>query len=166
MTKTTRTKPQYAWDNPDIPHTGWIELCTRDLETPDHVCEMCGKEEIRYVHTMVHAAWTNLDVGEICAGHMSGNYAGPKESKRVAKNLSNNKLSWFLKSKWEDYPNVSYRMTQTITAVLTAEKHSVWSWRIIVINGQNCSGYAANRVDAKQRSETAVQAAQTIKRIQ
>lgn len=38
------------WDQPGVPHKGWVCVGLEDLEAPDGDCEMCGKEAIRYVH--------------------------------------------------------------------------------------------------------------------
>ena len=47
---------------------------------------MCGKERLRYIHTMEHADHADLDVGRICAGKMATNYdAAAAEKKLKAK---------------------------------------------------------------------------------
>lgn len=167
MTKTTRNKPEHAWDNPDVPHKGWTEECVEDLETPQHTCEMCGKKDIRFVHTMSHPDYhTTLDVGCECAVNMTDDYVGPKATKREAKNLSNNKQSWSAKSKWEDYQKSrytkasSYRMTRTITAVVEENKHRIWTWSVTADKAVSRRGFAYNREDAKQRAEQYVKTMQ------
>jgi hypothetical protein len=43
-----------------------------DLGEPSAVCEMCEVQLIRYVHTMSHPNYENLECGCICAGNMEG----------------------------------------------------------------------------------------------
>ena len=48
-----------------------------DLGSPDHVCEMCEVQDVRYVHVMTHANYAGPPcVGCICAGHMEENLVG------------------------------------------------------------------------------------------
>lgn len=158
-----KTKPEYAWDNPEVPHKGWTEECVTDLEEATHTCEMCGKQNIRFVHTMSHPEHHDLDVGCECAINMSDDYVGPVENKREATNLSKNKAAWFSKTKWEDYNKSSYRMSRTITASISYAKNNVWSWQVVAVNGKLIKGFAFNREDAKQRSEHCVKTMQTQK---
>ena len=63
------------WDQPDVPHKGWIFLDVIDTETAEATCEMCGNERIRYVHMMAHADYPErLSVGCVCAEKMSDDY--------------------------------------------------------------------------------------------
>jgi hypothetical protein len=163
-------KPEHAWDNPDIPHKGWQEDYVEDLESPEHTCEMCGKTDIRYVHTMSHPEYpTTLDVGCECAIKMTNDYVGPKETKREAKNLSNNKQSWFANSHWEDYEKsnytaaCSYRMSRTITAVVKETKNNIWTWSVSADRSDSKTGFAYNRSNAKQRAEQHIKTMQTPK---
>jgi hypothetical protein len=165
MTKTTQNKPEYAWDNPDIPHKGWTEECVTDLETPQHTCEMCGKTDIRYVHTMSHPEYHDLDVGCECAINMTDDYVGPKETRRRATNLSKNKQTWFAKSAWADYTAVripaSYRQSRSILTSVKQAKNNVWTWEVYADNGESKIGFAYSRDDAKQRTEQYVKTMKT-----
>lgn len=73
------------------PHKGWTEVGVTDMgedgDDDRKTCAACGKESIRYVHHLHHAeAGLNLDVGCICACHLTGDYAGPKAAERAARN--------------------------------------------------------------------------------
>ena len=48
------------WSEKGIPHKGWVCVYVEDLEEPEFVCEMCGQEEIRYVHYMKHEEFPNI----------------------------------------------------------------------------------------------------------
>ena len=69
------------WGRPGVPHKGWVCVAVDDLGHPDHVCQMCQKELVRYVHTMAHPDYPDrLDVGCVCAAHMCEGY----DAKRAA----------------------------------------------------------------------------------
>jgi hypothetical protein len=88
------------WNKPGIPHKGWSFLYCDDLLSPDHVCDMCGKEEIRYVHIMEHKeTGMMLKVGCVCAGHMMSDYALAKENEKEFKNKLARRET-FMKKAW------------------------------------------------------------------
>lgn len=89
------------WNKPGIPHKGWSFLYCDDLLSPDHVCDMCGKEEIRYVHIMEHKeTGMMLKVGCVCAGHMMSDYDLAKENEKEFKNKLARKET-FLNKAWD-----------------------------------------------------------------
>jgi hypothetical protein len=90
------------WDQPGVPHKGWTAVDVEDLgpdEDDRAICQMCRKEQIRYVHHMTHQGYGDLAVGCICAGKMTGDYVGAKERERVVRNLGKRRENW-LKRKW------------------------------------------------------------------
>ena len=67
------------WTQPGVPHKGWVCVDIEDLGSPDHICEMCEIQDVRYVHVMEHANYAEtLRVGCICAGHMEENLVGAR----------------------------------------------------------------------------------------
>lgn len=77
------------WDQPDVPHKGWIFLDVIDTETAEATCEMCGNERIRYVHIMSHADYAErLSVGCVCAEKMADDYVNPRRRERVLRNAA------------------------------------------------------------------------------
>lgn len=94
----------HVWDQPNLPHKGWKSLDVVDLgangDCEYATCEMCGKERIRFVHTLYHPVEDRkLDVGCICAEKMTGDYSGPRDRERKLKNKASRKAKW-LKRKW------------------------------------------------------------------
>ena len=63
------------WLNPNVPKRNWFYVEVTDLGEESIKCEMCEEGNIRYQHTMGHSTHEKLNVGCICAGHMSGNIA-------------------------------------------------------------------------------------------
>lgn len=75
------------WNQPDVPHKGWIFLDVIDTETAEATCEMCGNERIRYVHIMAHADHSErLRVGCVCAEKMADDYVNPRRRERILRN--------------------------------------------------------------------------------
>jgi hypothetical protein len=56
------------WTQAGVPHKGWTCVDIEDLGSPDHVCEMCEVQPVRYVHSMEHPNHETLRVGCVCAG--------------------------------------------------------------------------------------------------
>jgi hypothetical protein len=79
MGKRAANKPERAWDRPDVPHKGWRLIAVHDNGDATHTCEMCGNEEVRYVHVMEHDRHEELSVGCVCAEKMSQDYTTPGE---------------------------------------------------------------------------------------
>lgn len=90
----------YRWDKKDVPHKGWMHIGVDDLGEATHTCEMCNKEEIRYVHTMYHPeAPDYFRVGCVCAENLLEDYILPKKLLKDAKNKSNRQKK-FINEGW------------------------------------------------------------------
>ena len=92
------------WKRDDVPKTGWVCLGVIDLGAPVGVCEMCGHQIIRYVHTMHHPDYGTLGVGCICAGKMEGNPERAKQREQDFKNKESRKEN-FRNRKWKNSKN-------------------------------------------------------------
>ena len=79
----------YQWTEKGVPHKDWICLEVYDLEEASHTCEMCSKEEIRYVHVMQHKdTGATKEVGCVCAAAMALESVGEaKEREQTYKNM-------------------------------------------------------------------------------
>lgn len=70
------TSTRGRWSDPGVPHKGWRWVGSTDLGEPSQLCEMCATQQIRYVHHLVHElAPHELDVGCVCAEHLTADYA-------------------------------------------------------------------------------------------
>jgi len=78
----------YKWTEQGVPHKDWVHLEVYDLEEASHTCEMCSKEQIRYVHVMRHKT-TGLtkEVGCVCASAMALESVG--EAKAIEQAFKN-----------------------------------------------------------------------------
>lgn len=92
------------WNRKDVPHKGWLNQGSEDLEEAVHVCDMCGKEEIRYVHTMYHSEMLDyFKVGCVCAENMTNDYKTPKEQIKKMKK----KTTWMTHN-WKKFDLYNY----------------------------------------------------------
>ncbi|MCH8344555.1 MAG: hypothetical protein IH983_11270 [Planctomycetes bacterium] len=95
------------WNKPGVPHKGWRCVNIYDVreggssaeEAVYATCEMCGKTEIRFVHTMEHDEYGTLDVGCICAGKMEEDYEGAQRREATFRNRAARRAKW-LSRKW------------------------------------------------------------------
>ena len=95
------------WDKPGVPHKGWTCVGVYDVrgdgssadEAAYATCDMCGKEHIRFVHTLEHDDYESLDVGCICAGKMENDYEGARRREAKFRNRAARKAKW-LGRKW------------------------------------------------------------------
>jgi len=71
------------WNTKGLPHKGWSCVGMEDLGSADGQCEMCGKEEIRYVHFMEHPdVEGTVSAGCICAEKMEDEYGHERSRAR------------------------------------------------------------------------------------
>ena len=85
-----------SWDQSGIPHKGWRCVDVIDLsENAYETCQMCGRENIRYVHIMENADFGGqLRVGCVCAEKMSDDYVGPRNREKRLKNRAARRVTW------------------------------------------------------------------------
>ena len=129
------------WDTPGIPHKGWhcihvADLCDEQGEdyTP-FVCEMCGKENLRFVHTICHPDYPRkLKVGCICAGKMESDYEAPKQRERRLVNLAGRRSRW-LKREWKLSANGNHWLRiQEHRVVILRDKYRSERWRYLIVD--------------------------------
>lgn len=80
-------------DIPELPKLGWNIAGVTDLgrdRSLHRLCEYCGQEMVRYLHTLRHPSgkWPELDVGCVCAGRLSGDPERAKAMDTAARNVS------------------------------------------------------------------------------
>lgn len=97
------------WDRVGLPHKGWRYVGIEDLgeevmegeDIPYEKCEMCGNENIRYVHILSHPEYKEeIRVGCVCASKMTENYTDPGRNEKELLNRSKRRTS-FLRREWK-----------------------------------------------------------------
>lgn len=97
------------WKEYTFPHTGWRLRKVIDVldGTREHYenCNMCGKEEIRYVHIVNHSLIDHeLRVGCVCAEKMTNDNQNPRQKENIIKNKSKRRKNWSKKN-WKSSKN-------------------------------------------------------------
>ena len=123
------------WDQPEIPHRGWLLAHVDDRGRAEHTCEMCGKESIRYVHTLTHPTYESpLTVGCICAEKMSQDY-NPREAERGLRNRAQRRKTW-LAGAWRRTRNGhARRELDGRLVILIEEADGSWRARLLDTDG-------------------------------
>lgn len=87
---------------PGVPHKGWSLTAVADLQLDEgrafgeyDECEFCGKEQIRYVHTLAHPEYADsIRVGCVCAEHLTADYVNPKQRENELRNRAARRDKW------------------------------------------------------------------------
>lgn len=99
------------WKDKNVPKRGWSCVDVIDHEEATMSCQMCGNEQVRYIHLMEHPTYKHtIEVGCICAGHLSGDYDGARQLERDARNKAKRRQTW-LTRKWKRSQSGNYYMT-------------------------------------------------------
>ena len=119
------------WNNPDVPHSGWVCTGITDLGAPSGICQMCGHQIIRYVHHMIHPNYRSLGVGCICAGKMEGDVERAKKRERDYKNRAA-RLESFRRRSWKNSRkgNPYLRINHRVAVLYYNKQHQYWSFAI------------------------------------
>ncbi|MEK1895913.1 MAG: hypothetical protein AAAB20_22025, partial [Rhizobium sp.] len=89
------------WSEPGVPHTGWHVVDYYKLDDRDHLCEMCERQMVRFVHVMRHDNYhDDLKVGCVCAGHMECDLEGARKREVRYRNKSKRRDNW-LTRRWK-----------------------------------------------------------------
>ena len=142
------------WDDPGVPHKGYTSLGVTDLEEATHVCDVCGKEEIRYVHHLIHPTAGLKDVGCVCAEKLTNDYITHREQLKEAVSATGKKERW-LKKQWKETDDHVFKKTQTFAA--EAVKIAPGHWQGQILRPFNYTFKTANRYAAKDKLQKAVQ---------
>ena len=132
---------QQGWRQRGLPHKGWRLIAvydSRDAESHGdspryEVCQMCGNEQVRYVHVLDHDdVAESIEVGCVCAENLCEDYSdsGPRARERRLVNRAARRNKW-LKRKWRhsakgnDFLNVEGN-----NVVVYQQKSGRWGYRI------------------------------------
>ena len=120
------------WSTPGLPHKGWSYAGVEDLEEPTGECEMCGNEQVRYIHLLSHEEVDHdIRTGCVCAEKLVEGYVRPR---RVEQGLRGRALrrdrwltrAWRRSRKGNPYLRASGRV---VTIFL---KGSKWGFSVII----------------------------------
>ena len=117
------------WSESGVPHKGWSCVGFEDLGKPSTICEMCGHQEIRYVHRMRHPDYPEaLDVGCVCAEKMEADNTSAGRRESNAKSIAD-KLSRFMDSpNWRATKKGNQRIKRNDHIIVISERNSFGYW--------------------------------------
>ncbi len=88
------------WSEPGVPHRGWHVVDYYKSGEQDHVCEMCEKQRVMFVHVMRHEDYPDdLKVGCVCAGHMEEDLDRARQREVRYRNKAKRRDKW-LSRRW------------------------------------------------------------------
>lgn len=83
------------WSEPGVPHRGWHVVDYFKLDEQDHICEMCEKQRVMFVHVMRHEDYPDdLKVGCVCAGHMEEDLDRARQREVRYRNKAKRRDKW------------------------------------------------------------------------
>ena len=143
--ETMQSKTFGKWSEWDLPHKGWKNIDVEDLGEPSAICEMCGRQDIRYVHFMQHSDVPDrtLEVGCVCAENMEDDYKSPLQRERNLKNSAQRKKNW-LSRKWRTSLNGNPFLNTDGFNVVVFQKFD-GSWSGMVTNQETNKHVKAQR---------------------
>ncbi|WP_205932757.1 hypothetical protein [Rhizobium leguminosarum] len=90
------------WSEPGVPHKGWHVVDYYKLDDREHLCEMCERQMVMFVHVMRHDDYDeDLKVGCVCAGHMESDLEGARQREVRYRNKSKRRDNW-LTRRWQN----------------------------------------------------------------
>lgn len=116
------------WNQKGFPHKGWRCTAVEDLGTGEHTCEMCGREEIRYVHVVRHAEVANeISVGCVCAEKLEEDYSGAVARREAPlRSRAARREKWCLLKNWTPTPKGGWRLRKEGAVFSVSASGSRW----------------------------------------
>ncbi|MBR6676322.1 MAG: UvrD-helicase domain-containing protein [Clostridia bacterium] len=109
----------------------WRCTGVSDLGAPMGLCQICKRQNIRYVHHMTHPTEESIDVGCICAGRLEGDVEGAKHREASFKNRESRRES-FMSREWKRSKNnnIYLKIKDTLIVLYQSEKSRKWKYSL------------------------------------
>lgn len=102
LERKIKCKPGFLWDSPGFPRRGWLHHYIIDNETHDNICDVCGRDDLRYHHILSHHLWDGeIQSGCICAGVLTGSVNKAKEHEKQFKSNVKRRENWIDDPGWK-----------------------------------------------------------------
>ncbi len=120
-----------ALEHPEYFDGKWVCTGVDDLGYPAHICELCGKQEVRYVHNMRHPIYRRLRVGCVCAGRLEGDLEKARQREKEFKSREARRET-FANKKWKTSKNSNpyIKINDHLVVLYYDEKNKVWKYSI------------------------------------
>jgi hypothetical protein len=128
MTKEGPLGGSGKWAERGVPHRGWSCIDIEDLGAPDAVCEMCERQDIRYVHYMQHPSYPNiLRCGCVCAGYMEEDLVGARNREKTMRGAAARRRTWPNRKGWKTSVNGNLFIDTDGFHIAVFRKGDTWS---------------------------------------
>lgn len=93
------------WSEEGVPHKDWY--CVGEFDAREEygdliTCEMCEKQEIRFVHVMQNRRYpTLLNCGCVCASHMSGDAQNAEAREKAMRSRASRRSNFPKRKGWK-----------------------------------------------------------------
>jgi hypothetical protein len=124
------------WSEPGFPHRGWSCIGVTDLKADDPdselgTCEACGREQIRFVHTMRHPEWgDDVEAGCVCAEKLSEDYTGPREREKRLINRASRRARWLTRKWRRSNAGNLFLNSEGVNVGINPSRYGGYSWRM------------------------------------
>jgi hypothetical protein len=147
------------WSEPGVPHIGWVCETIYDNEYPTHVCQMCLKQQVRYVHVMSHVDHpVDLYVGCVCSGRMSEDYRAAKEREANLKKKGRANNKW-VRSGWKkSQKGFIYKNSGKYNYTIVAGNGGGYTYLVRDRGVEKSFRYSANFEDPQQAMKASFEA--------
>lgn len=144
------------WKDDITPKRGWKCIGAEDLGAGNSLqCEMCEREEPRYIHSMVHGNSAPLRVGCHCAAYMEGNLDNANDLKDCLTAANNRENRLVRRANFPDLKRPKWKTSQKGNPYIEYQgKHIVISPNPIKVGtycfsiNKQCNFKAYNSIDA------------------
>lgn len=130
--KEAGAERENLWERKDVPKSGWVCVSVDDLGYPAGICGMCGRQIIRYVHTMLHPAFgRSVGAGCVCAGKMEGDVERARKRERDFKNRQARRES-FMSRKWRTSKggNSYLKIKEHLIVLCRIKENNLWKFSL------------------------------------
>ena len=136
----------FKWDSAGIPHKGWKYLwCedVRDYGEDYETCEMCGNDQVRYIHVLTHPDYGGrIRVGCKCAEKMMNDYKMPCAREKYMANRAK-RLENFRKREWRRNQNGNWVLRYKGKWITVITRNEAFRF---VYNGEWTQEYKGKRI--------------------
>ncbi|BBI21221.1 hypothetical protein EKJ_20680 [Qipengyuania flava] len=93
------------WSQAGVPHKDW--RCVGEFDAKEEfgdlvTCEMCEKQQIRFVHLMEHPHYgATLNCGCVCASHMSGDSQNAEAREKKMRSRASRRFNFPNRKGWK-----------------------------------------------------------------
>lgn len=143
------------WSEPGVPHSGWYVVDYYKLDDREHLCEMCERQMVMFVHVMRNDRYPeDLKVGCVCAGHMESDLEGARQREVRYRNKRKRRDNW-LSRRWQNSFKTGGHYLRTDGMVISVYPTSDYWSPTIRHRGSNYKRHSERRYKTPEEAKLA-----------